>query len=291
MSARRQEEGVKVVTQSFVVTIPTLNSQRTLGRAIDSLALRDHPELTCSVVDSGSKDATVSIAREKGADVYEIAGGILEARFVGTQRTSAPFVILMDSDQILCPDAICRIANAIRTTGADMLILGESSWNPQTYVQRMYARDRDTLHRALDVSSRPRSGVLLPRVFRTSLLLQVFKAIQDKLNPEAFTTISAHDHAIIYAEAASLSSLISYVPKAILHEEPKSLGEVFRHFRHYGSNTANFLKSSSVYQDLTRQSLRGREDLLARTIISELPALPMLTAKAAGYWWGFLTRT
>lgn len=90
---------------SFV--IPTLNSQATLGECLDAILMQDYPrdEFEIVIADAGSTDATLEIARAKGADT--ITSNQLKTgeagKAAGIKAAKGDFIALVDSDNIL-PD-------------------------------------------------------------------------------------------------------------------------------------------------------------------------------------------
>ncbi|HET8757046.1 MAG TPA: glycosyltransferase family A protein [Solirubrobacteraceae bacterium] len=86
------------------VVIRTLNESELIGRCLDSLA-RQQPgfDLDVLVVDSGSTDATIEIARSGGARIHEIAPDDFDystALNVGIERVEGDLVLILSAHAI-----------------------------------------------------------------------------------------------------------------------------------------------------------------------------------------------
>ncbi len=86
------------------VVIPAFNAAATLGAALASVAAgRCLPERTI-VVDDGSTDDTVDIARSFGACVVsQRNGGLADARNAGIRAATTPWIALLDADDVWMP--------------------------------------------------------------------------------------------------------------------------------------------------------------------------------------------
>lgn len=95
----------------ITVVIPTLNEASRLATAIDSVRWADE----IIVVDSGSVDDTVAIARRCGARVLKVSGVTIGAqRNAGIEAARNPWILALDADEEASPelreslDALCR---------------------------------------------------------------------------------------------------------------------------------------------------------------------------------------
>src|SRR5439155_8997227 len=124
----------------------------------------------------------------------------------------------------------------------DMVILGEFVWAEETWLQRLFAADKQQMHRNWHESADPRSGVLLPRVFRGSVLRQALAAIPSA----AFNHVVTEDHAIIYLEASKITRRVDYVPRAVAHNEPRALRQLIRKQFRWGIHQADVAGGSDL---------------------------------------------
>jgi len=79
------------------VTVATLNNAKTLGRCLQ--AIRDHiPVKDLVVVDGGSADGTINLARKYGAKVVTERGLLGRVRYTQARQCRTPWVAFIDSD-------------------------------------------------------------------------------------------------------------------------------------------------------------------------------------------------
>jgi len=84
---------------SFVIT--TLDCAKDLELLLRSIIAQEYPSLEIVVVDQGSKDETVEIARNFGAKVFLRKGPLGIARRVGVENSNGEIIGLLDSDVII----------------------------------------------------------------------------------------------------------------------------------------------------------------------------------------------
>lgn len=93
------------------VVIPALNCEANLRRCLERLQSQDiASRLSLHVVDGGSTDGTVEVAKEFGAKVHVIQGaysdGLTGARNAGLLLGNAEFVWFLDSDNLLLSSSV-----------------------------------------------------------------------------------------------------------------------------------------------------------------------------------------
>ena len=88
---------------SVSVVMPTLNSEKTLGKSLESIAEQDYPvKIEIIVADGGSSDRTIEIARKHGARIFENKLKTGEAgKAVGARKAKGEILAFIDSDNIL----------------------------------------------------------------------------------------------------------------------------------------------------------------------------------------------
>lgn len=84
------------------IIIPTLNEERVVGRTFAALANSCNCELI--VVDGGSSDATVSVARAAGAKIVESPRGRGRQMNAGVAAASADTLLFLHADTLLPAD-------------------------------------------------------------------------------------------------------------------------------------------------------------------------------------------
>lgn len=95
------------------VIIPTLDCHSKLKKCLASVEKQDYEgEVVKIIVDAGSKDDTIAVAREFNCRTFEVKGiflnGINGARHYGELRGKGEFVWVLDSDNYLIENSVLR---------------------------------------------------------------------------------------------------------------------------------------------------------------------------------------
>lgn len=103
------------------VVVPVRNQAAFLGEALDSIAAQRLPAARIVVVDDGSTDGSGDVARKRGIDVLETAGGqgAGAARDLGARHLDTPLLAFLDADDRFTPDHHAVLADAL-DAGADV---------------------------------------------------------------------------------------------------------------------------------------------------------------------------
>lgn len=125
----------------FSIIIPAKNEEANIGRCLDSIANvaweRDQYEVI--VVDNGSNDATVAIAREKGAQVFiqpELT--ISGLRNFGAAYASGKILAFIDADCTVVPSWFEKASPYLFRTevacfGSPPLVPEDATWVPKAW--------------------------------------------------------------------------------------------------------------------------------------------------------------
>lgn len=116
-------------TPDLTIVVPAFNEERFIGRQVESLR-RHTRELAVEiiVVDNGSTDRTVELARAAGADLVLTQQGTVAAiRNSGAQRSAADVLAFMDADVFPTQQWAERIAAVVKEVRADPLLF-TGSW-------------------------------------------------------------------------------------------------------------------------------------------------------------------
>jgi glycosyltransferase involved in cell wall biosynthesis len=93
------------------VVIPAFNAAATLGDALESVRAQTLTPSEVVVVDDGSVDCTMEIARRHRATVIAIPnGGAAAARNVGVRATRSPWIAFLDADDTWRADKLAKQA-------------------------------------------------------------------------------------------------------------------------------------------------------------------------------------
>ncbi len=93
------------------VIIPTYNTGRFIGQAIDSVLAQSYPNYEIIVVDDGSTDDTSSRLepyRDKISYHYQPNQGVSAARNTGLSLAQGELVLFLDADDYIMPDKLAR---------------------------------------------------------------------------------------------------------------------------------------------------------------------------------------
>jgi glycosyltransferase involved in cell wall biosynthesis len=97
------------------VVIPCFNQAHFLHAAIDSVRVQAYPSIELIVVDDGSTDGTTAVAEARGVLVVRQAnGGLGSARNAGLRAATGEFIVFLDADDELMPDAIASGVATLR---------------------------------------------------------------------------------------------------------------------------------------------------------------------------------
>lgn len=95
------------------VLIPAFQEEAVLAGTVRTVLRSDHPHLEVVVIDDGSADGTLEVARSLAAEdprVRVVAqrpnGGKAAALCAGMEACSAPVLVTVDADTLLAPDAV-----------------------------------------------------------------------------------------------------------------------------------------------------------------------------------------
>jgi len=110
------------LNRSLSIIIPTHNSETTIKRCLDSITSQSFPreQFEIIVVDDGSTDRTVLIAKESGADSIITTEPCFQgkARNIGASNAKADFLAFIDSDCIAQKDWVKSIMSELKKSDA-----------------------------------------------------------------------------------------------------------------------------------------------------------------------------
>lgn len=268
------------MTPDISISIPVRNGAMTLPTALSAISSSAAElEYEVIVIDGGSSDGSLDIARDFGCVVIPGDYKLMAARRLGVELSSAPAVVLLDADQILREGSLAEAAKALQD-GVDMVALGERVWQPKTAFQRWSDADKELIEMNVAAQTDPMRGVILPRVFNRQILLEALDAIPASNDP----LVLGLDHAIIYLEVSRITNRIGYVPSAIFHCEPSSIFEVWKKNYRWGKSIAA-LNSQGSYSDLVSAKNRRRWSSSGPLLLKARSML-FLATKAPAYFGG-----
>jgi len=254
------------------INIPTLNSERTIAKCLQSIAQQSYKNVEIIVIDSYSNDNTVAIAKRYGAKVvYERK--LPRQRMKGIMESKGDYILLLDSDQELEPRAIEKCIKESKENGYDALILREKSiYDEKSWLSKLLAYNMEIVQRDPDVYL----GTALPRFFKAALLKKINFIPDD---------IGYFDHAFIYYEALRFRAKVGYADAIVYHHEIDSIVRFIKKFyKYYGLCLIPVMKYNrklAIGRSLPKRIYFSKEVIRRPQIFLGLLFLHMLKTLAA----------
>ncbi len=199
---------------SVSVVIPAKNVAAYIGETLASaLAQREVTEVI--VVDDGSTDETVAIVRAvrdpRLCLIHNDSAGVSAARNFGARHASGAWLLFLDADDRLCPDAVAALLSGARDAPRAVLIYGDYN--------TIDAEGRQIGRRELLKGRRKPSGDVLSRLAAGNFIVNGGIVLT---RADAFRAIGGFDVSLRYCEDwhcwCRLASIgeFEFVPKLLL---------------------------------------------------------------------------
>lgn len=149
----------KIAEKDLVsIIVPLFNTERFIGKCIESCIKQTYKNFELIIVDDGSADNSLSIAKsyaQKDARVKcysAVAKGVSAARNQGVEIAKGDYLCFVDSDDYLSKYYIESLLTVMKHTGADIGVVGKKNmsekqpdnfkgkFNPQNYKVHLYDR-------------------------------------------------------------------------------------------------------------------------------------------------------
>ena len=110
------------------IVIPVYNKAEYISDCLESLLQQDFDDFEIVAVNDGSTDDSGKICDEKAAEntrirvIHTENGGVTAARRKGVEQTKGEYIMFVDADDKLLPNAIKTLYKAIIDSGADEVI-------------------------------------------------------------------------------------------------------------------------------------------------------------------------
>lgn len=116
---------------SITIVIPAYQAEGYLTRALESVATQSDTDWELIVVDDGSRDGTLALAQRHAARdparmrvLAQANAGPAEARNRGMAEARGEYVLFLDADDALMPDALERLRQDLRAHGPVDFLFG-----------------------------------------------------------------------------------------------------------------------------------------------------------------------
>ena len=110
------------------IIIPVYNKAEYIGDCLNSLLRQDFANFEIVCVDDGSTDNSGTLCDQQAADdnrirvIHTENGGVTAARRKGVEAARGKYIVFVDADDMLLPDALKTLHKAITGTNADEVI-------------------------------------------------------------------------------------------------------------------------------------------------------------------------
>jgi len=264
----------------ITISIPTFNSEKFIELCLTAVFNQTYKNFEVNIIDGNSKDRTREIAKKFNIQALICPEALLEARYQGTKLANGEYILLLDSDQVLEPDALEKIVNRLNNKNCDTIILGEDVYKKDTFVEKLFHLDRKLVHTINDIN--PDTSVMLPRFYKKEILLQAFS----NMNPEIRKKVGGQDHAIIFYEVNKLTNNTEIIQNLVKHIEPNSLLVMIKKFFRWGKTSVG--ARFGEYDEMLKKKEVFRKGLFSKGLfIESLASITLLLIKGIPYKIGY----
>ena len=108
------------------IIVPVYNSEKYLGRCLDSIASQSYKEWECLLIDDGSTDSSSEICKAYSEDdsrfkyIRKANGGVADSRNYGLQRALGEYIAFADNDDLLHPMMYQTLIDSLENTNSEI---------------------------------------------------------------------------------------------------------------------------------------------------------------------------
>jgi len=124
------------------IIVPCLNEERRIGPTLQALQQQSAPAEAFEViiVDGGSSDSTMTIAREAGLRVVQCERGLGRQRNTGAMNASAEWIAFLDADCTASPTYVAEALRFIASGNADVIVGPVLAPESGSWVERAWGK-------------------------------------------------------------------------------------------------------------------------------------------------------
>ncbi len=261
------------------ITIPSYNSEKMISSCLEGVAKQTYPNIETLVIDNYSTDRTRDIAASYQARVILCEEKLLAARYLGLKESKGPYIVFVDTDQVLESTAIERAVGMM--DDYDMVVFETPSYNTEWFIPKLHGALKQVMNAGFDKPGAfdPTKGPFLPRFFKREILEKAFAVIPEELIPDTI----APDHAIIYYESYKVSQRVGGLRNAIYDIEP-DWGKLWKTHYRYGASMRSIKKSYYGNQLLKEM---GSAPCFGRPVVAGLQTLLLAGIIKPIEWLGY----
>jgi len=269
---RNQIKGTKLSAQKLPisVTVCTYNQEENIKKCIETLRKNRPSEII--VIDGGSSDNTVAIAKKMGARVVQTKKGLSSQRQAGIIVARQKYTAIVDADNILEPDCLSKLLRELQQNKFAAIQTEVVPYKPTTYWESAKASS----YVASGDLPKETNMVGRPALYTTASLRKVgFDAFFDRVGGEDANLSRGFEKAGFRQGLGTGRAFEKY---------EKKFSEHFKKWRRYGKGDAHF-----AYKYPERKKNILRHQLINYPIIKSINAIKRGTPQYAPYY--FLTGT
>ncbi|HEC64576.1 MAG TPA: glycosyltransferase [bacterium] len=214
-------EPVTQVYEDLVsIIIPTLNPGKDFEECLKSVSSQTYENIEVIVVDGGSKDNTIQIAKKYGVNVIKSGKGRSLQKNLGAKRAKGKYLYFIDADFVLDSGIIESAVSEIEEKNLDMIAVHNVSDPSVSFWSKVRRFERDLFkYDRHNISPR----------FLTKKAFEKVNGFNERL-------IAAEDYDI-YNRLLRKGYKLGFIEEDEIHlGEPKSLTEIIKKHFFYGSS-------------------------------------------------------
>ena len=122
-----------MMSPSVSIIVPCFNSAAYVGDALESALAQSSPALEVIAVDDGSQDDSSKVIRAFGSRVTLISqrnSGVSAARNAALDRSRGEYVLFLDADDLLDPEAVRTLTAATHPARPGVVLMGYRDFGP-----------------------------------------------------------------------------------------------------------------------------------------------------------------
>ncbi len=138
----------------ITIVIPNYNNAKFVARCLDSVVCQDYHNKEILIIDDGSTDNSVNVIKKYISQHSEVDITLMEqknsgatvARNKGIEKSSGEYIIFLDSDDMLCQNALSKLVAAACDHRVDLVIGSYSNIDKNgSFLGNRAFTDRDIL--------------------------------------------------------------------------------------------------------------------------------------------------
>ena len=182
------------------IIVPVYGTEAYLSACIESIRGQSHKNLQIILVDDQSPDRCPEICDDYAREdsrilvIHQKNKGVSGARNAGLRRASGEYILFVDSDDELLPDAVEVLMRDAREYGADIVWAPQKQTgkNASAYEKGAYTVYRDAESLLLSLNGAHNINAVWGKIFRTEFIADLFFEESKNINEDGFFTFQCY---------------------------------------------------------------------------------------------------